>query len=110
MNIILFAWLILIASIFFEVIGMIFLRYSNGFANILPSIAGVGCFLLSIWTFSIALKHIEMGITYAVWAAASTAIVAVIGITYYAESASMFKIIGIMLIIIGVALLNLTTK
>jgi small multidrug resistance pump len=110
MNTVLFAWLILIASILFEVVGMIFLRYSNGFANLLPSAAGVGCFLLSIWTFSISLKHIEMGITYAVWAAASTAIVAIIGIAYYAETASTFKITGITLIIIGVVLLNLSTK
>ncbi len=104
------AWLILIASILFEIVGMLFLRYSNGFANLLPSVAGVGCFLLSIWTFTIALKHIEMGITYAVWASASTAIVAIIGMVYYTESASLFKIIGIMLIIMGVVLLNLTTK
>ncbi len=110
MSPLLIAWLILIVSIFFEVVGMIFLRYSNGFTNLLPSAAGAGCFLLSIWTFSIALKHIEMGITYAVWAAASTAIVAIIGILYYAESASMFKVTGILLIIVGVVLLNLTTK
>jgi small multidrug resistance pump len=110
MNAVLFAWLILIASILFEVVGMIFLRYSNGFANLLPSAAGVGCFLLSIWTFSISLKHIEMGITYAVWAAASTAIVAIIGIAFYTETASTFKITGITLIIIGVVLLNLSTK
>ena len=110
MNPLLIAWLILIASILFEVLGMIFIRYSNGFSNLLPTAAGVSCFLLSIWTFSISLKHIEMGITYAVWAAASTAIVAVIGITFYAESASSFKLTGITLIVIGVVLLNLTTK
>ena len=110
MSPLLIAWLILIASILFEVLGMIFIRYSNGFSNLLPTAAGVICFLLSIWTFSISLKHIEMGITYAVWAAASTAIVAVIGITFYAESASSFKLTGITLIVIGVVLLNLTTK
>ena len=107
MNTLVFAWLILVASILSEVIGMIFLRYSNGFANLLPSAAGVGCFLLSIWTFSIALKHIEMGITYAVWASASTAVVAIIGMAFYAESSSIFKITGIALIIVGVVLLNL---
>ena len=107
MNTLVFAWLILVASILSEVIGMIFLRYSNGFANLLPSVAGVSCFLLSIWTFSIALKHIEMGITYAVWASASTAFVAIIGIAFYAESSSIFKITGIALIIVGVVLLNL---
>ena len=110
MNTLVFAWLILITSIFFEVIGMIFLRYSNGFANLLPSAAGVSCFLLSIWTFSISLKHIEMGITYAVWASASAALVAIIGMIFYAESGSLFKITGITLIIVGVVLLNLVAK
>lgn len=103
------AWLILIVSILFELFGMLFLKYSNGFTNLLPTAGGISCFLMSIWTFSISLKHIEMGIAYAVWAAASTAIVAVLGIAFYAESASIFKITGIVLIVIGVVLLNLTT-
>ena len=110
MNPLLVAWLILIGSIIFEVIGMIFLRYSNGFANLLPSIAVVSCFLLSIWTFSIALKHIEMGIAYAAWAAASTAIVAILGIAFFQESLSALKSAGLILIVIGVVLLNLASK
>ena len=49
-------------------------------------------------------------LAYAVWASASTALVAIIGMTFYAESASLFKITGITLIIIGVMLLNLAAK
>ena len=104
------AWLILIASILFEVFGMLFLRYSNGFANLLPSFGGVSCFIASIWLMSLSLKHIEMGIAYAVWAAVSTAIVALLGIAFYGESISSFKVTGITLIVIGVVLLNLSTK
>lgn len=104
------AWLILVVSILFEVAGMLFLRYSNGFANLLPSAAGVSCFITSIWLMAISLKHIEMGIAYAVWAAVSTAIVAILGIAFYQESISSFKLTGITLIVIGVVLLNLTTK
>jgi small multidrug resistance pump len=110
MNTILFAWAILIASILFEVFGMLSLKHSNGFNNLLPTSAAIACFLSSIWLMSLSLKHIEMGITYAVWAAASTAIVAALGIAYYDESISMFKITGITLIVIGVVLLNLTAK
>jgi small multidrug resistance pump len=109
MNAILFAWLMLIASILFEVFGMLSLKHSNGFNNLPPTAGAVSCFLMSIWLMSISLKQIEMGITYAVWAAASTAIIAVIGITHYQESLSAIKITGIVLIAIGVVLLNLTT-
>lgn len=59
---------------------------------------------------SISLKQIEMGIAYAVWAAASTAIVALLGIVFYAESIASFKIAGLILVVIGVVLLNLTNQ
>lgn len=104
------AWLFLIASILFEVFGMLSLRYSNGFSNFIPTSGAVSCFIASIWLMSFSLKQIEMGITYAVWAAASTAIVALIGIAFYQESISQFKIAGITLIVIGVVLLNLSSK
>jgi len=104
------AWLFLIASILFEVFGMLSLKHSNGFNNLLPTAGAISCFILSIWLMSISLKKIEMGITYAVWAAASTAIVALLGIIFYAESMSQLKIIGIALIVIGVMLLNLSSK
>ena len=110
MNALLAAWLILIASILFEVFGMLSLKHSNGFSNLLPTAGAVSCFLMSIWLMSFSLKQIEMGITYAVWAAASTAIIAIVGIAFYAESTSSFKITGITLIVIGVVLLNLSTK
>jgi small multidrug resistance pump len=110
MNALIAAWLTLIASILFEVFGMLSLKHSNGFANVLPTAGAISCFLMSIWLMSISLKHIEMGITYAVWAAVSTAIVALLGVAFYAESISSFKITGITLIVIGVALLNLSTK
>ncbi len=108
MSPLLVAWLILIASILFEVFGMLFLKYSNGFSNLIPTVGGVSCFITSIWLMSISLKQIEMGIAYAVWAAVSTAIVAILGVAFYQESISAFKITGVTLIAIGVVLLNLT--
>ncbi len=110
MSPLLVAWLILFASILFEVFGMLFLKYSNAFRNLLPTAGGVSCFLMSIWLMTISLKQIEMGIAYAVWAAVSTAIVAILGVVIYQESISAFKITGVTLIVIGVVLLNLSTK
>ena len=104
------AWLYLIASILFEVFGMLSLRQSNGFNNLVPTVGAVSCFVASIWLMSISLKTIEMGITYAIWAAASTAIVALLGVAFYQESISPFKVIGIALIITGVVLLDFSPK
>ena len=110
MSPLLIAWLILVASILFEVFGMLSIRYSNGFTNLLPTAGAVTCFITSIWLMSISLKQIEMGIAYAVWAAASTALVALAGMAFYNESMGLFKLTGILLITVGVVLLNLASK
>ena len=59
---------------------------------------------------SISLRQIEMGITYAVWAAVSTALIAMLGMAFYDESLSVVKTMGIALIVIGVVLLNLNAQ
>ena len=101
------AWLLLAASILFEVFGMLSLRYANGFSNILPTLGAISCFLMSIWLMSFSLKHIEMGITYAVWAASSTAIIALVGFAFYQEAMTQLRLIGLILVVLGVVLLNL---
>jgi small multidrug resistance pump len=66
--------------------------------------------MTSLWLISLSIKQLELGITYAIWAAASTALVAIIGIAFYQESISTFKITGLIFIVIGVVLLNLNTQ
>ena len=102
------AWMYLIGSIATEVLGMIALKYSNGFSKLLPTSLAITSILISLWLISLALKQLEMGMTYAIWAASSTAILALIGFAFYAETVTSFKLTGIALIVIGVVLLNLT--
>jgi len=109
MSPILVAWLLLAASILSEVVGTVALKHSNGFANILPTTCAAASFLLAIWLMSLSLKHIEMGITYAVWAGSATAILAMVGIALYGESLSVFKMVGMVMVVGGVIVLNLDT-
>jgi small multidrug resistance pump len=104
------AWIFLIGSILTEVSGMIALKYSNGFRAPLPTTLAIFCIMTSLWLISLSIKQLELGITYAIWAAASTALVAIIGIAFYQESISTFKITGLIFIVVGVVLLNLNTQ
>lgn len=104
------SWLFLLASILFEVFGMLLFKFANGFKNIPFTTGAIACFSMSFWLMSFSLKHIELGISYAVWAAASTALVALAGMAFYNESMDLFKLTGILLITVGVVLLNLASK
>ena len=48
-----------------------------------------------------------MGIVYAVWAAAGTLLIAVIGVLFFGESLSLIKVVAIVLVVLGVIGLNL---
>ena len=54
-----------------------------------------------------ALKKIDLGIAYAIWAGVGTALVTVIGILWFREPATAVKLASILLIIAGVIGLNL---
>jgi len=103
-------WLILSLAILLEVCGTVCLKLSHGMTRPLP-VVGVVVFYLSTFTLmSLCLKNLEIGTVYAVWSGAGTALVAIIGILYFAESFNWIKILGLSLVIAGVILLHRTAS
>lgn len=103
-------WLILCLSIALEVCGTVCLKLSNGMSRPLP-ILGVVLFYLSAFALmSTSLKSLEIGIVYAIWAAAGTALIAIIGIVFFGESIASGKIVGLAFVIAGVVLLKVSNS
>lgn len=103
-----FAWLVLAASVVAEVLGTLALRYADGFTKPLPSAAVAVCYACAIWLMSLAVRHLEMGLTYAVWAGAGTALTALLGIIWFEEATSALRFAGLGCIVAGVIALNLS--
>jgi len=91
-----------------EVAATVCLRYSDGFSKPLPSVAVVIGYAVSFWLLALVLKEISVGTTYAIWAGAGTATIAVIGIVALGEPATAIKLASIALIVAGVIGLNLS--
>jgi len=102
------AWTYLSVAIATEVVGTVFLRYTDGFSKPAPSILVVVLFVLSLWLTALALKGLEISLAYAVWAGVGTAAIAVIGMAALGESVNALKLASIMLVIGGVVGLNLS--
>ena len=94
-------------AILSEVAGTLALKHADGFTRILPSSAVVIGYGLSFWMLALVLRELPIGLTYAVWAAVGTALIATIGILAYGEPATTLKILSLGLIIAGVVGLNL---
>jgi small multidrug resistance pump len=102
------AWIYLSAAIASEVVGTVFLRYTDGFTRPAPSILVIATYAASLWLTALALKQLEISLAYAVWAGVGTAAVAVIGMAAMGESVNALKLASIALVIGGVVGLNLS--
>jgi small multidrug resistance pump len=110
MNSNLTAWLLIAVSVIAEVAGTVALKHSDGFSRLFPSGAAAACYALAIWLMAVAMRHLDMGITYAVWAASGTAATAIVGALFYGEQLGSIKTLGLVCVIGGVVMLNLGTQ
>lgn len=98
---------LLAIAIAVEVGATIMLRASDGFSKPLPTALVIAGYATSFWLLSLVLRDISIGTTYAIWAGAGTAAVALIGIVALGEPATAIKLASVALIIAGVIGLNL---
>jgi small multidrug resistance pump len=98
---------LLTIAILSEVAGTVALKYADGFTRFGPSALVVAGYGLSFWMLALVLRELPIGLTYAVWAAAGTALIAAIGIVAFGEPATTLKLLSLALIVAGVVGLNL---
>jgi small multidrug resistance pump len=104
------AWLLLAATIVFEVAGTTLLKLSRGFSEPIASIGAFVCYGVALAGLNVALRHIELSIAYAIWSGAGTALVACVGILWFREPITALKLISLCLIIAGVIGLQLASR
>ena len=87
-----------------------FLKTTNGFTNIFPTIFCVTSIVLCLLFLSKAMNLIPVGFTYATYGGLTITAVTLFGIIKYNQLPNIYGSIGIILIIIGVILVNYLGK
>ena len=100
-------WVYLAITILGEVVATSALKSSEGFTKPIPSAVVVVGYGLAFYFLSLALKSIPVGIAYAIWAGVGIVLVATIAWIFHGQRLDDWAIVGIGLIISGVAVLNL---
>jgi small multidrug resistance pump len=100
-------YIFLIITILSETAAVICMKLSNGFQQNPYALAA---FILYAFTFiflTLALKQLPAGIANALWAGASTVLVAVAGIYMFNEKLNWVQMASILFIIVGLIGLNI---
>ena len=101
------SWLVLAAAIVCEVVATMMMEMSHSLTRwrwIPPMLL---FYVMALLGLALALRTMEVGIAYAVWAGAGTLLIAILGVIFFEESMSPLKAVSMLLVVAGVIGLNL---
>ena len=87
-----------------------FLKSTNGFTNIAPTIFCILSIIACIFCLSKTMSIIPVGFTYTTYGGLTITAVTLFGVFKYNQIPNLYGIVGIALIIVGVILLNTLGK
>jgi small multidrug resistance pump len=102
-----YAYIFLAFAIVLEVLGTSFLKDTDGFTRLYPSLFVLLAFCICIYLMSHTMKFIPVGITYATWSGLGIVAITIISVFKYKQIPNIPTIIGLGLIVIGVTIVNL---
>ena len=104
-------WVMLGFAITLEVTATLFLRVSDGFTKLGPSVVVIVGYGASFVLLSLILRSgIAIGIVYAIWSAFGVTFVTLLGILVFDDRISRLSAIGIGIVVIGVVLVQVGTR
>ena len=104
------AYIILILAVILGTAANGFAKSADGFTSLMPSILTAITIVGCMFTLSIVMKTIPVGITYASFAGLCIIATTIVGIYKYNQMPDLYTIIGLALIISGVLIVNLLGK
>jgi quaternary ammonium compound-resistance protein SugE len=103
------AWTVLFMAGLLEVGWAIGLKYTEGFARLVPSALTLAAMAGSVILLGVALKTLPIGTAYAVWTGIGAVGTALLGIVLFGEPATALRLACIGLIVAGIGGLKLAT-
>tara|TARA_Y100000816_G_scaffold160093_1_gene114499 strand:+ start:255 stop:584 length:330 start_codon:yes stop_codon:yes gene_type:complete len=101
------SYIYLIGAILCEVTGTMLLPVSKNFTKPIISIILVIAYVMAFYLLTFALKEIPLAIAYATWAGMGVFLVTLLGYYFYSDSLQWQSLVGLLLIAVGVAIVNI---
>ena len=104
------AYIILLIAVILGTASNSFAKSAQGFTLLIPSIITAVTIVGCMFTLSLVMKTIPVGITYASFAGLCIVATTIVGMYKFKQMPDLYTIIGLALIIAGVLIVNLLGK
>lgn len=99
-------WIIVAIAGLMETGWALGLKYSEGFTRLVPSVVTLMLALGSFYLLSVAMKTLPVGTVYAVWVGIGAVGTAIAAVFLFQEQVNAMRVLGILLILAGIAALK----
>jgi small multidrug resistance pump len=100
-------YIYLLTAVVFETIGTSALQASEQFTRPRPVLITLVCYAATFYFLSQALREMPVGVAYAIWSGLGIILIALIGLVWFGQKLDAAAIVGLGLIVSGVAVINL---
>ena len=100
-------YIYLILAVAAETVGTTALQASQQFSKLVPSVIVVLSYAISFYLLALTLKFMPVGIMYAIWSGLGIIFIALIAWIIFGQKLDAAAIIGMVLIVGGIAVINL---
>ena len=103
-------YLCLFVAVAAEVTATSFMKSSEGFTRLAPSLVTVIGYAVAFYFLSLTLREIPTGVAYAIWSGTGVVLIAAVAWIFQGQKLDAPAIAGMALIVAGVLVLNLFSK
>jgi len=96
------AWIALITAGIFEIVWAYFLKQSDGFTKVIPTILFVVTLSISMILLALSVKIIPIGLAYPIWTGIGAVGSVLLGALFFGEALTLINSIFLMIIIGGI--------
>ena len=100
------SYVYLMIAIIAEVIATSFMKQSDGFTKLVPSLVTGAGYIVAFYFLSLTLRTIPTGIAYAIWSAVGVVLIATIAWLFQGQKLDTPAMVGMAFIVTGVVIMN----
>lgn len=103
-------YLYLAIAIMAEVVGTTFMKQSEGFTKLVPSLVCAASYIVAFYLLSLTLKTIPTGVAYAIWSGVGIVLITSAAWIFHGQKLDAAALLGMGLIVSGVVVMNVFSK
>ncbi len=103
------AWIYLTIAGVLEIVWAYYMKQSEGFSRLVPSVITLVAMAASFALLSMAMRALPLGTAYTVWTGIGAIGAFLVGIAVLGEQASALRIVAALLIVSGLILMKLAS-